>query len=1033
MWSLGDKMKILGGSKKDIKNCIIAIIISLILGSFVIVNTNIYLNNMVSKSLVDIAKIGAKNIENNIDWNFEKLDLLSRSEIIYSDKYSIEDKLEYLNKSNKPDKYVEIAYITTDGTMYAASGRKFDVSSEKFFLKAKEGKKTAEMMELKFYPDYPAIAFTLPVYYNNSIKSFVSLIYSTEGLCEIIENIKFGNQGYGYVIGSDGVTLAHIDRSLVKNKVRSIADANHDSSFKKLAEIETRMLQGGTGSGSYIYKGQKKIMGFTGIENVSWSFAATSLVKDAFDDASPIVIIVTSVVGTFILCLILINIYFIALNKKSKREEKTLRNAVETANIIIISFADDGIILEFNVNAAKILGYDPQKIINTVRVYDLVSSKDQIKLKDELEEHKKGLAKKNFELSMITADGRTEYVLFNLSISDSDSAAPVYELMGICITDRVMSERQLMEKHEELTAVYKQLAASEEELKDQLQKLIKQKMLLQEKDDRHNLVVEASNIGIWDWDVRRDKYFYSHKWYDIFEVEKEKILGNERTYRLNAILEEDREIVEKAYNDCMDRVIPYYECEYRVLTPNGKIKWIYEVGKAQFDIFGNLVRMAGAHSDITIKKESEDRIHRLAYYDILTGLPNRSKLTEKFYEIAKVPERKIAIMIIDIDSFKLVNDSYGHEVGDKLLVEVAERLQSLNIDNSYIARMAGDDFAVMVWDYEDEIRLTEIITDLLNCIDGMADIENYSIVIETNIGVAIYPKDGNSFDIIYKNADTAKLQADEKRMKYAFYNQDMNDAVLERLNLQNSLRTALDKNEFVLYYQPQYRAADKKIMGFEALVRWNSESMGLVSPVKFIPVAEETRLIVRLGEWILEEAIKFIKKVHRLGHTDLIMSVNISNIQFIQKDFSEFVINLIKKYDLPPKSLELEITESVMMGSMDNVINNINRIRESGIRIALDDFGTGYSSLNYLTKIPINTLKIDKTFIDDVVLKTERSLLVEAIVNIAHGLGLSIVAEGVETEDQYVYLMKHKCERIQGYFFSKPLPEDKVMDLITNH
>jgi len=1026
-------MKIFGDSDRDTKYYFIAIIILLIFGTLVIVNTNVYLNNMVSKSLLEIAKTGAKNIEKNIEWHFEKLELLSDSEIIYSGEYSIEDKIKYLNKSNKSNEYVELAYVTTDGMMYATSGMKFDVSREKFFLKAKEGNRVVERMELMFFPDYPAIVFISPVSPNNSIKGFVALIYSTEDLCQIVENIKFGAQSYGYLIDSDGIIIAHVDRDLVNNKVSFIDSANHDPSLKKLAELEERMLQEATGSSSYLYKGQKKIMGFSRIENASWSFAVTSPKRDAFDEASTIVVIVALVVGVFCLCLILINFYFMTLRKKSKREEKILRNAVETASIIIISFLEDGIILEFNVNAANILGYDPKEIIKTFSIYDLISPNDKQKLKDALEEHRKGLTKKNFELSMITAEGKTEYVLFNLNILDRDSAMPLYELMGICITDRVMAEKQLIEKHEELTAVYEQLAASEEELKDQLDELIRQKMLLQEKDDRHNLIVEASNIGIWDWDVKRDTYFYSQKWYDILEVEKEKILGNEKTYRLNAILKEDRAIAKKAYNDCINRVTPYFECEYRILTPNGKIKWINEVGKALFDNSGNLIRMAGAHSDITMKKESEERIHRLAYYDILTGLPNRSRLTEEFYEIAKVPDRKIAIIIIDIDSFKLINDSYGHEVGDKLLVEVTERLQSLNIDNSYIARMGGDDFAVMVWDFEDESRILEIVSEMLNRVNGMAYIDNYSIVVESNIGVAIYPKDGNSFDIIYKNADTAKLQADEKRMKYAFFNQDMNDAILERLNLQNNLRAALDKNEFVLYYQPQFRATDKRIMGFEALVRWNSESMGMVSPAKFIPIAEETHLIIPLGEWILEEAIKFIKKLHKLGHTDLMMSVNISNIQFNQKDFSEFVINLLKKYDLPPKNLEIEITESVMMGSMDNVINNMNRLRETGIRIALDDFGTGYSSLNYLTKIPINTLKIDKSFIEDVGLKREKNLLVETIVNIAHGFGLSIVAEGVETEEQYVYLLDRKCERIQGYYFSKPLPEDKVMDLIANH
>lgn len=1026
-------MKKFGGSEKYTRKYIIAIIISLIFGGFAIIYTNVYLNNMVGHSLVEIAKMGAKTIENKIEWNLERLELLSESEIIYSNKYSINEKINYLSQSDKSNDNISFAYITTDGILHRDFGGEFDVSREQFFLKAMEGKQSVERTDIIFYQDYPAIVFTTPVTYENEIKSFISLIYSTEDFCEMVEDITFGNEGYGYIIDSEGVTLAHNDRSLVKNKVISINDAKYDSSLKKLAEIEMRMLRGETGSGPYLYKGQKKMMGFSKINNVSWSFAATSLMTDAFSDASPIVIVVTLAVSAFSLCLILINFYFVALNRKSKREEKTLKNAVETANIIIISFLDDGVILEFNVNAAEKLGYDPKRIIKTFRIYDLLSPKEQNKLKEALEEHGKGLAKKNFELSIITADGETAYILFNINILDKESATPVYELMGICITDRVLSETQLIEKHEELSAVYEELAASEEELKDQLEELIKQKMMLQEKDDRHNLVVDASNIGIWDWDVTRDTFFYSQKWYDILEIEKEKIAGKENIYRINAILEEDRRTHENALSDCVKKITSYYECEFRVQTPSGRIKWIYEVGKALFDKRGKLIRMAGAHSDITMKKESEKRIHKLAFYDILTGLPNRSKLTEKFYEIAKIPERKIAIIIIDIDNFKLINDSYGHDVGDKLLVEATERLNSMNTENSYIARMAGDDFALMVWDYEENCELNEIIANLINCIEGMAFIKNYNIVIEVNIGVALYPQDANNFEVLYKNADTAKYKADEKRMKYAFYNQDMNDAILERLNLQNSLRAALDKKEFILHYQPQYRAADKKIMGFEALVRWNSETMGMISPARFIPIAEETHLIIPLGEWILEEAIRFIKKLHLRGYTDLIMSVNISGIQFIQKDFSEFVINLLKKYDLPPKNLELEITESVMMRSMENVINNLDKIREAGIHIALDDFGTGYSSLNYLTKIPINTLKIDKTFIDDIGLKKDRSLLIESIVDIGHGLGLSIVAEGVETEDQYNYLLECKCERIQGYFFSRPLHEDKVLDLIDSH
>ncbi|NLE26036.1 MAG: EAL domain-containing protein [Clostridiaceae bacterium] len=1026
-------MKKLSESLKYTRKYIISIIISLVFGGLAIIYTNVYLNNMVGHSLVEIAKMGAKTIDNSIEWNLDRLELLSKSDIIYSDKYSIKEKINYLNSSDTLSDNIELAYITADGMLYGVSGKEFDVSREQYYLKGKAGEQSIERADIQFYQDYPAIVFTSPVIHDNNIKGLVSLICSTEGFCEMVEDITFGNEGYGYIIDSEGVTIAHNDRSLVKNRVITINDAKYDSSQEKLADLEMRMLRGETGSGSYLYKGQNKIMGFSKINNATWSFAATAPRTDAFSDASPIVIVVTLAVCAFSLCLILINFYFVALNRKAKREEKTLKNAVETAKIIIISFLSDGVILEFNINAAETLGYDPNTIIKTFRIYDLLSPKEQIKLREALEEHREGLAKKNFELSMLNANGGTEHVLFNINILDKESATPVYELMGICITERVMSEIQLIEKHEELSAVYEELAASEEELKDQLEELIKQKMLLQEKDDRHNLVVDASNIGIWDWDVTRDTYFYSQKWYDILEIEKEKITGKENIYRINAILEEDREAHESALSDCVNKLTPYYECEFRVQTPSGRIKWIYEVGKALFDKRGKLIRMAGAHSDITMKKESEERIHRLAFYDILTGLPNRSMLTEKFYEIAEIPNRNIAIIIIDIDNFKLINDSYGHDVGDKLLVEATERLNSMNTENSYIARMAGDDFALMVWDYEETCELSEIVTEIINCIEGMAFIKNYNIVMEVNIGVALYPQDANSFDELYKNADTAKYKADEKRMKYAFYNKDMNDTILEKLNLQNSLKAALDKNEFTLYYQPQYRTIDKRIMGFEALVRWKSENMGIISPAKFIPMAEETNLIIPLGEWILEESVRFLKKLHQSGYTDLIMSVNISGIQFIQKDFSEFIINLLEKYDLPPGNLELEITESVMMRSTENVINNMNRIREAGIHIALDDFGTGYSSLNYLTKIPINTLKIDKTFIDDIGLKKEKSLLVESIVGIGHGLGLSVVAEGVETEDQYTYLLERKCERIQGYFFSEPLPEDKVLDLIDNH
>ena len=281
-----------------------------------------------------------------------------------------------------------------------------------------------------------------------------------------------------------------------------------------------------------------------------------------------------------------------------------------------------------------------------------------------------------------------------------------------------------------------------------------------------------------------------------------------------------------------------------------------------------------------------------------------------------------------------------------------------------------------------------------------------------------------------KNADTAKYRAYEQRSKYVYFDAKMNDVLVEKLSLMNSLKVALDNDEFIIYYQPQYSLPDRRIMGFEALIRWNSPVLGMVSPGRFIPIAEESGAIIPLGSWILEESIKFIKRIHELGHDDLIISVNTSVIQFTQEKFAQEVMQLLDKYDLSPEMLELEITESIMMDNVETVMNNLATVEEAGISLALDDFGTGYSSLNYLTKLPIKTLKIDKSFIDTIGSDTEKDILLDNIIDIGHGLGLSIVAEGVETGNQYMYLEKMDCERVQGYYFSRPVPEEQIIDML---
>lgn len=1010
----------------QIRKYALVVLISTILGIFAYSYTHHILDDMIKQSLIEIAKQGAVTIEDNINEQLENLTTISLLNDMRGKTATLASKLRIIKSINERSELIEYAIATPNGDLYGAFGERYYVAGEEFFGAAMAGNRIVTISNQTFSRSN-SIVFAVPVYTDDFITGVLCAIYPNEYFSRLVEDIAYCENGYGYILDEKGVTIAHKDRYLVEADDNFILNNKNNPEAKKLVELGKRMIAGETGAGSYTYNGEEKYMGFTKINGVKWSLATTAPRADVFRNANPVLIFMMFGICIFGLVLICINVYFVALNKKVRREELTLKNAIETANIIIISFLEDGVILDFNLNAEEWLGYERDQVVKTLRIYDLLGEKDQNKLREVLESGRAGGREDNFELCMRTRNGGFEHVIFNLNILDTDDDTIVFELMGIDISDRVKSENELLAKHEELSAVYEELAASEEELKDQLDELMRQKRMLQEKDERHNLVVEASNIGIWDWDVVTGSHFYSDKWYDIFEMGKEEFRGRESEW-MDFILPEDIKVARAAYKDHLERKTPYYECEYRIQTREGRIKWVYAVGKGLWDAEGNLIKMAGSYTDITAKKEIEEKVKRLAYFDTLTGLSNRSQLSEKFSQLIKKTER-IAIIYIDLDNFRLINDSYGHDIGDKLLIEVSNRLNDYCNEKMQVSRIGGDKYAILVHDYDCEESLCSFSEELIERLENLIRINDYNISLSINIGIGRYPEDAASFDDLLKNAETAMYRTNEQQCKYLFYNKGMNDAIVERLNLRNSLKAAMENGEFILYYQPQYRSRDRKIMGFEALVRWKSKSLGMIPPSKFIPVAEESKLIIPLGEWILEEAIKFIKKIHSRGYPDLIISVNISVIQLIQRNFSETVLHLIQEYDLPPESLELEITESVMMESVDSVLHNIVILRSAGIRIALDDFGTGYSSLNYLTQLPINTLKIDKSFIDDIGQVKEKGLLLGSIVEIGRKLGLSIVAEGVETEDQLSYLARRNCERVQGYLFSKPIPEEDVLCL----
>lgn len=428
--------------------------------------------------------------------------------------------------------------------------------------------------------------------------------------------------------------------------------------------------------------------------------------------------------------------------------------------------------------------------------------------------------------------------------------------------------------------------------------------------------------------------------------------------------------------------------------------------------------------------KSREIILDMAYHDALTHLPNRTFLMEKLNAlfIATLEySRKVVVMFLDLDNFKTINDTLGHSVGDAVLIETAKRLQSRIKSSDMIARLSGDEFAVVIANYTKE-ELILVINNIINSFHKPFYVNDLVLNITASVGVSIYPDDGNTVEELLRNADTAMYKAKELgKNTYQFYSHKMKEELVQKTNMERMLRNAIDRNEFVLHYQPQYDLNTNKLRGFEALIRWNSSEIGFINPMDFIPLAEETGLIVPIGDWVLKNACMTCKKLMEENHCTLIMSVNISAIQLKNENIYETIMDCIKVSGIAPQNLELEVTESVFVGNDDQSLIILRKLKEAGIRIALDDFGTGYSSLSYLQILPISLLKIDKSFICE---SNKNQNLAENIISLAHKLNIETIAEGVETKEQLNYLKESGCDNLQGFYFSKPVPDHQIGELL---
>ncbi|HDH17207.1 MAG TPA: PAS domain S-box protein, partial [Gammaproteobacteria bacterium] len=438
--------------------------------------------------------------------------------------------------------------------------------------------------------------------------------------------------------------------------------------------------------------------------------------------------------------------------------------------------------------------------------------------------------------------------------------------------------------------------------------------------------------------------------------------------------------------------------------------------------------------DISVRIKNEKQLQYLAHYDALTNLPNRVLFTDRLDQSlarARWHEYAVAVLFLDLDRFKIINDTLGHNVGDQALQALSERLNGCVHEGDTVARLGGDEFAIVLEDIASADDVAHTARKILDALSQPSRLDKYEFIITTSIGISLFPIDGENTQTLLKHADIAMYRAkDEGRNTYQFYSADMSAKAFERLNLETNLRHALEREEFVLYYQPQQNLADGSIFGVEALLRWQHPDLGLISPMEFIPLLEETGLIIPVGEWVLHTACLQARAWNDSGLEPLCMSVNLSGRQTNNSNFIATVEQALKDSKLDPVLLELEMTESILMHNMQTTINTLETISKMGVRFAIDDFGTGYSSLSYLKRFPIDTLKIDYSFIRDLTKDPEDATLVEAIIAMGRTLHLNVIAEGVETEQQVKFLRMHECDSIQGYLISKPLPAQELTALL---